>query len=62
MTPELRAKIIAKLTTYLGRIPHENEIINGQTDSNLMHWIVQDDVAIQKADIDALKIKTKNVV
>ncbi len=54
MSPELRTKIIEKLTTYLGRIPHENEIINGQNDSNLMHWITQDTITEQKNLLEAV--------
>ena len=52
MDATLKAKITAKLTAYLNRAPQEHEIINGQNDSTLMHWIAQDDAA-------ALKVKNK---
>ncbi len=54
----LKAKITAKLTAYLNRAPSDDEIINGQNDANLMHWIAQDDAADQKAQIDAISIAT----
>jgi len=58
----LKQKIIDKLTKFLNRAPHENEIQNGITDATLMNWIAQDDAVIQKADIEALKVKTKLVI
>ncbi len=56
MDPILRQKIYDKLLTYLNREPSENEIINGQNDANLMHWIAQDDVAAQNDLITAIGI------
>ncbi len=50
----LRQKITDKLRGYLNREPSEGEIINGQNDANLMHWISQDDAADQAAKVDAL--------
>ena len=66
MDPILRQKITDRLTKFLNRAPKENEIVNGQNDATLMHWIAQDDAAAQttqanqnKADIAALKAKVK---
>lgn len=39
MTPALHEKIRKVLATYLNREPSENEIINGQTDAQVMHWV-----------------------
>lgn len=52
----LRQKIIAKLTSYLNREPSDNEVINAQTDANIMHWIAQDDTAEQRTLIDAVAL------
>ncbi len=54
MDDTLRQKITDKLRTYLNREPLENEIINGQNDANLMHWIAQDDAAAQNNLISAI--------
>lgn len=52
----LKQKITDKLRAYLKREPSDAEVINGQTDANLMHWIAQDDVLIQQQQIDALGV------
>ena len=39
MDPELRQSIIEELRKYLKREPTEKEIINAQTDSNIMGWV-----------------------
>ncbi len=54
MTPELKQKITDKLRGYLNREPSNDEVINGQNDANLMHWIVQDDIATQNSAIEAV--------
>lgn len=73
MNEELRTKITDKLRAFLKREPNENEIINAQTDSNIMQWIAQDEAAEQKSlleavalqanvDIEAVKTSLNNVV
>jgi len=50
----LRQKIINKLTSFLNREPTEDEIVNGQSDTNLMGWIRDDDQKILQEKIDSL--------
>lgn len=54
MDPILKQKITDRLRLYLNREPSENEIINGQNDSNLMQWIGHNDVAVLAANVDSL--------
>lgn len=41
MDQELRDKITLVLTEYLNREPSENEIMNAQTDINIMFKVLQ---------------------
>lgn len=59
MDPLLKQKITDKLRAYLNREPLEHEIINGQNDSTLMHWIAQDDTKANAEAIATLKINTE---
>ncbi len=56
MDDTLRQKITEKLRTFLNREPSEAEVINGQTDANIMHWIARDDAADQKAQVEAIAL------
>lgn len=56
MDPVLKQKIHDKLLGYLNREPSDDEVINGQNDANLMHWIAQDDTAALKVSVDTLSI------
>lgn len=61
MDPILKNKITNKLRAFLNREPTESEIINGQTDSNLMGWIVQEDVEAQKVENKKLKADIEEI-
>lgn len=50
-----RQKIIDELTTYLNRLPSENEIMNCQTDLHIMG-------RIRKNDTVGLQIQVQQVV
>lgn len=58
MNEELRLRIIGRLTKFLNRPPTESEIMNGQSDSNLMSWIQSDVQNETKSDIQAIAVKT----
>ncbi|MBP9771462.1 MAG: hypothetical protein KBD16_00845 [Candidatus Pacebacteria bacterium] len=65
MDPTLKDKITDKLRAFLNREPTESEVINGQTDSNLMGWIVKEDIEAQKVENKKLKadiVKLNNKV
>jgi hypothetical protein len=52
MDETLKTKIRNKLRKFLNREPSEDEIINGQTDVNLMTWIQNDDLAEIKSKLN----------
>lgn len=60
MDDTTRTKITSKLRAYLNREPSEAEVMNGQSDSNLMHWIAQDDAKVQN-DLIAQVAETAGV-
>ena len=60
MDPTLKAKIIARLTTYLNRAPFDHEVINGQNDATLMQWIAKDDITANATAIASLQLKALN--
>ena len=57
MDPILKQSIKDELTAFLNRAPSEDEIINAQTDPNIMGNIRDKRVEIVKKDIKALKPK-----
>lgn len=62
MEPILKQKITDKLRAYLNREPTEQEIMNGNTDANVMHWIAKDDAKDALQKIDKLQADIKKPV